>query len=439
MSLFVVIFFFLTEMGDLRFEGIYVKEIDVLKGEEVKDKWALKNRLRLCPSIKPFKTLELNAQADFVWENGTYAERDYAIDFRKAWFRWLTPIGLLSAGRMPNEWGLGIFINSGDGYDERFGVKRYGDIVDRILFATKPLGKEEPLVVALAFDRIVEDDLRINKDDVDEWLLAIMWEEEWWKTGFYSALRTHGETDTKIGAFDIWGKAEKENWKIETELVTIYGKSKALPLLYEIEKTREILQFGFALEFLYRIKSIKFYLQSGFASGDENPAGGDMTFFTFDPDYNVGLVAFEKVLAYYTKRSVERILQVSGEQKGIDQFFTKGGVTNAYFFFPQIGINLTDKIEWRTGWLFARGVKNFVDPYETAFLHGGKPTGFNGNEPSKDIGWEIDTGLFFNMEKDKKLKFSIEGGYFSPGKVFSSPDGVEEGAYDLEGRLIVFF
>ena len=438
MSPLFAIFLFLLEIGDLRFEGIYVKEMDVLKEGEVKDKWALKNKLRLSPSFKPIKNFELDTQADFIWENGTYAEKSYSIDFRKAGFKWLTPIGLLSAGRMPNDWGLGIFVNSGDGYDERFGVKRYGDIVDRILFATKPLGKEEPLVVAIAFDKIVEDDSGINRDDVDEWLLALMWEEESWKTGFYSALRTHNETDTKIGAFDLWGKVEMENWRIESEFVSICGKSKALPLLYEIEKTRKILQFGFALEFLYRIKSIKFYLQSGFASGDENPAGGDLRFFTFDPDYNVGLIAFEKVLAYYTKRSVERILQVSGEQKGIDQFFTKGGVTNAYFFFPQIGVNLRDGVEWRIGWLFARGVRDFVDPYETAFLRAGKPTGFNGNEPSKDIGWEIDTGLFFHM-KNKKLKFSIEGGYFSPGKVFSSPEGVEEGAFDLEGRLIVLF
>jgi len=438
MKLLFTIFILLMEMGDLRFEGIYVNEMDVLKEGEVKDKWAMKNRIRLGPSLKPLKNLELNLQVDFLWENGTYIERDYSIDFRKIWFKWLTGIGLLSAGRMPNEWGLGIFVNSGDGYDERFGVKRYGDIVDRILFATKPLGKEEPLVIAIAFDRIVEDDLKINKDDVDQWLFAVLWEEEIWKTGFYSALRTQNETDTKIAAFDLWGKVEKENWKMESEFVSVYGKSKALPLLYEIEKKRRILQFGFAFEFLYRMKSIKFYFQTGLASGDENPAGGDMTFFTFDPDYNVGLIAFEKVLAYYTKRSVEKILQVSGEQKGIDQFFTKGGVTNAYFFFPQIGINLTDDVEWRTGWLLARGVRNFVDPYQSVFLKGGKPRGFNGGEPSKDIGWEIDTGLFFNF-KNKKLKFSIEGGYFSPGKVFSSPDGGEEGAFDLEGRLIVLF
>lgn len=438
MNLLFAIFLFITEIGDLRFEGIYVKEMDVLKDSEVKDKWGMRNRFRLSPSIKPIKSIELNAQADFVWENGTYTEKSYFIDFRKAWFKWLTPIGLFSAGRMPNEWGLGIFVNSGDGYDERFGVKRYGDIVDRILFATKPLGKEEPLVVAISFDRIVEDDLKINKDDVDEWLLAVLWEEEIWKTGFYSALRTQDETDTKIGAIDLWGKIEKENWKVESEFVSVFGKSKALPLLYEIEKKRGILQFGFALEFLYRIKSIKFYLQSGFASGDEDPAGGDMTFFTFDPDYNAGLIAFEKVLAYYTQRSVNQILRVSGEQKGIDFFFTKGGVTNAYFFFPQIGINLTNDIEWRTGWLFARGVRDFVDPYQTAFLNGGRPTGFNGNEPSKDIGWEIDTGLFFNW-KNRKLRFSIEGGYFSPGKVFSSPDGIEEGAFDIEGRIIATF
>ncbi len=438
MNFIFVIFLFLTEIGDLRFEGIYIKGMDALKNGEIKDNWALKNRFRLSPSIKFLKNFELNIQCDFIWENGTYIENENYIDFRKVWFKWLTGIGLLSAGRMPNDWGLGIFVNSGDGYDEKFGVKRYGNIVDRILFATKPMGKEEPLVVAIAFDRIAEDELKINKDDVDEWLLAVLWEEEIWKLGFYSALRMQDETDTKIGAFDLWGKVEKENWRIESEFVSVFGKSKALPLLYELEEGRKVLQFGVALEFLYKLKFLKFFLQSGFASGDEDPAGGDMTFFTFDPDYNVGLIALEKVLAYYTKRSVEKILEVSEEQKGIDLYFTKGGVTNAYFFFPQIGINLTQNIEWRTGWLFARGVRNFVDPYQSLFVYGGTPAGFNGGKPSKDIGWEIDTGLFFNF-KNKKVRFSIEGGYFSPGDVFSSPTGREEGTFDLEGRLIVFF
>lgn len=438
-------FSILTGIGDFRMEGFYVKEGDLIREGEIGDAAGIKGRLRLSPSLKLHKKLEFDFQVDFLWEGGNvkrevseiYGSRDYLLDFRKAWFKWMTPVGLFSAGRMPNEWGLGIFVNSGDGYDWRFGVKRYGDIVDRILFATKPLGKEEPLVVALSFDRIVEDETGINRDDVDEWLMVIMWDEERWKTGFLSAWRRHIATDTNIGAFDLWGKVEKGRLKVEGEFVGIFGKTGALPLLYD-EGRRRIAQVGFAVEGMMRMGVFNLYLQSGFASGDERPAEGDITFFVFDPDYNVGLIMFEKALAYYTERSMRKILAVSNKQKGINLYSTKGGVTNSYFFFPQVGIFVRKNVEWRTGWLIARGVRDFVDPYYTSFMRGGTPAGFNGGEPSKDIGWEVDTGIFFNW-MDGKVRASVETGYFSPGNVFSFPDGRLEGCFDIEGRVVVNF
>jgi uncharacterized protein (TIGR04551 family) len=46
-----------------------------------------------------------------------------------------TPVGLLSFGRMPSAWGLGILANEGKGLDQD-----YGDTVDRIQFALVPVG-----------------------------------------------------------------------------------------------------------------------------------------------------------------------------------------------------------------------------------------------------------------------------------------------------------
>jgi uncharacterized protein (TIGR04551 family) len=53
---------------------------------------------------------------------------------KRAWAEIQTPVGLLSFGRMPSEWGLGVMANAGAGIDEDF-----GDTVDRIQFALPPV------------------------------------------------------------------------------------------------------------------------------------------------------------------------------------------------------------------------------------------------------------------------------------------------------------
>jgi uncharacterized protein (TIGR04551 family) len=53
---------------------------------------------------------------------------------KRAWAEVLTPLGLLSFGRMPSSWGMGILSHAGNGIDDDF-----GDSVDRLQFALLPL------------------------------------------------------------------------------------------------------------------------------------------------------------------------------------------------------------------------------------------------------------------------------------------------------------
>jgi uncharacterized protein (TIGR04551 family) len=59
---------------------------------------------------------------------------------KRVWAEVQTPVGLLSFGRMPSHWGLGVMANAGAGIDEDF-----GDTVDRIQFAlpsvSTPIGR----------------------------------------------------------------------------------------------------------------------------------------------------------------------------------------------------------------------------------------------------------------------------------------------------------
>ena len=59
-----------------------------------------------------------------------------SIDVQRAWAEYLTPVGQIRFGRMPNQWGLGMVMNSGDCLD-----CDYQSNVDRIMFVSgiKPL------------------------------------------------------------------------------------------------------------------------------------------------------------------------------------------------------------------------------------------------------------------------------------------------------------
>ncbi|WP_437806828.1 TIGR04551 family protein [Sorangium sp. So ce1078] len=61
---------------------------------------------------------------------GVNSPRD-SISVKRIWGEYMTPLGLLRFGRMPNHWGLGMVANSGDGYDSD-----YQSTVDRLMFVT---------------------------------------------------------------------------------------------------------------------------------------------------------------------------------------------------------------------------------------------------------------------------------------------------------------
>jgi uncharacterized protein (TIGR04551 family) len=111
--------------------------------------------------------------------SGVNSLRD-SIVVKRVWAEFETPVGQLRFGRMPNQWGLGILDNSGDGYDDN-----YQSTVDRIEFTTgiKPLD----LYVTGAWDFVNEgatsDSVGIPEgqpydlsqlDDVTEYMLQIV-------------------------------------------------------------------------------------------------------------------------------------------------------------------------------------------------------------------------------------------------------------------------
>jgi len=119
-------------------ESVRVRaQIDVL------DNWILgSNPGQVSDNLNP----DLTSHSDttypvpFYGSTRTYTPGDKTNDRdpiipRRVWGEFQTPLGLLSFGRMPSSWGLGILANAGTGLDQDF-----GDTVDRIQVALPPVG-----------------------------------------------------------------------------------------------------------------------------------------------------------------------------------------------------------------------------------------------------------------------------------------------------------
>jgi len=106
-------------------------------------------RLRILPTINVSERVRVRAEAD-LFDNYVLGSRPVdagaaysgavlvdrpVINLKLAWGEVETPVGLLSFGRMPSVWGLGIVAPAQDGLDDDF-----GNIADRIQFATMPVG-----------------------------------------------------------------------------------------------------------------------------------------------------------------------------------------------------------------------------------------------------------------------------------------------------------
>jgi uncharacterized protein (TIGR04551 family) len=91
----------------------------------------------------------LGSRSQVPPSDGFNADRD-SVRVKRAWAEVETPVGLLTFGRQPATWGLGILDNPGDGLDDDF-----GDNVDRIQFAiplrSTPIG---PITIIPIYDLV---------------------------------------------------------------------------------------------------------------------------------------------------------------------------------------------------------------------------------------------------------------------------------------------
>ncbi|MBI2894073.1 MAG: hypothetical protein HYY06_11020 [Deltaproteobacteria bacterium] len=348
-----------------------------------------------------------------------------SILLKRAWLEVMLPLGLLRVGRMPSQWGMGLLTSDGNGFDDDFGDNVRGSTFDRILFATRPVaigrvltGREPgsfPLLLAVAYDLLVEipldDDshrspygnwLAEGADDVRQWTFVAFYNDtapnplrvsDEIKAGVYFVNRKQPSTESNAFIGDAYVRLRWGMFFAEAEGLHIWGSTRAIPFPPpdpgELADQKDADIWGGVARAGVETPLFGVRLEAGYASGDAVREDEDFTGRPLHPDFNVGLLLYEEVLA-------EKTAQTWGT--GARGFWSLGGVYDSYY------LSLTGKVRPLPGLeLIALALLAMPDQVDTV-IESDDPLGVE-----TDLAAKIDFARYFRFALEAGLLFPMDG------------------------------
>jgi hypothetical protein len=441
----------------------------------------LEHRLRLNPKIVETddKGSGIEVQASFDIVSGIVAG-DTAADFRGFGvtdlsqrngfngngfnFRHLFtelrfPTGVVQFGQMPNDWGMGMLFNSGDGENVTdFGDPAFGDTVERLLFATRPfqrlfgptssLGRS--LAMAVAADVIYSDryaQLIVANgggiqfgDAAFEAVGALIYDPgEKTRGGLYVARRVQSYAqdagDLHIWTFDLhlrhadsFAALGGAMLSVEAEAAEVYGGSNHTPSLGGLSSSR-ISQQGAVLRVLGAKGLFEAEVEGGYASGDANPFDDQSNGFQMNRDYKVGLVLFDQVMLFQSQNAARRLSDPTlfgRPPRGLDLLPTEGAVSDALYLKPTLRFKPpfgNGSFRFVGSALFARAPEPYVDAFHA--LVGSAALNSYGARAGQNYGIELDGAAQYAvaLQGNLGLETGVQFGYLIPGNAFTLENG----------------
>jgi hypothetical protein len=391
------------------------------------------------------------------------------VRFRKLYGDVTLPIGLLRIGRQAANTGQGVQAADGDGRPNRFGFSRQGNLVDRILFATKPLEAFKPkeerdtsedrgMILALAYDRWVTDDVHLFGDDVQQFDVAVRYMAPRlgpmrdFFLGGYFVHRWDDANATSVNSFGGRLLTKVGDFNISAEAAANVGSTKEIAEAYRYITNddviaQDILQVGSRAVVRYDRPQFSAYMEFDYASGDPNPNNDTpLSGFTFAEDANVGLLLFEHVLSYQTARVAaagnELIRRLGATNFPPDSIWTRGSFTNSVALFPQFDVRPVKGLLIRGGALFAWAAAPVSNPIASLLARDGLTieddlVNFNGGKPGNYWGTELDGRISYRY-LDHFL-IDLEGAVLFPGDALKNADGYAARSVLVQGRTTFYF
>lgn len=250
------------------------------------------------------------------------------IQVTRAWAEVGLPFGRLRFGRMPVQWGSGMVWNAGNDP-----LSEYGDTADRLQI-TALTG---PVYVIGAYELPFEG-LVNQKDDLHSLVGGVVYQTETVGLGTYNVYRWMNDGTDKFGAYigDVWGRAELGGGSVEAEFAAVVGSGDLDATTNDVR----ISSFGAHLNGEMPLDKLRVGLMAGFAGGDGDESDSKLHTFTFDPDFNVGLLLFEEPLPTLEAASPSS----TNGGRNYDATLTWDGVSNALFARPRVGYQLRDDL-----------------------------------------------------------------------------------------------
>lgn len=463
--------------------------------------WFVHHWLRITPRLQIQDTLEVIGQLDVVTgmllgpkaidSGADQTPRNDYNGFSNVQPRWLyaqyrLPFGLIRVGQQPNHWGMGILANDGN-QPMIFGDYRYGQIVERVMFATKPGGKESDFYLAIAGDLVYRDNnARLTRgEQAFQGVLAAFWERAGDKLGVFAVAR-HQTNDKTSGsplysysdeldaiALDVHGRivqpvpggtdtfllAEAEGAYIlgQTNLIRTqdqaredgrtqvrsYGGAASVGIVHRAwgksfwsDAGTTSSAEGASASYLGAKSArgvpygdIVAQVEMGYASGDADPYDGKQKRFVFDPNHRVGLLLFDEVLRFQTARSATAatdplLTNAQRPTPGVDLLPSNGGVFGAQYINPTMIYRPRYWLDLKAGMVVAQSTSDVVDPYRVATQ--GSYVNYRGGDPKKkDLGVELDGGIDarFPLEYGLKTNVGAQAGVLFPGGALENASG----------------
>ncbi len=417
-------------------------------------------------------------QAWDTYSRNQHHSRAGASQMRQAWvglgLREFGQLTRFSAGLMTSHWGMGLLANDGSGAVDRYGRMfndpRGGDLVLRAQLSVG-LGSKSDIVTTVIADKVQGDDILLTADELfdgpstrlapqGEFLAPISGDSAnqvgaavlvgavgTQQIGIYVAHRNqtnHYDRRLDVTAVDLFAKGDFAlpldlALHLETELAYVFGTTTMGPS-YEHRK-RSVAHTGAAGQALISARRWGVVVDLLYASGDARLNDGSLTAFRTDPNFNLGLLLFDQVIAAQSARAVTRAADemLSGyPAPDLERLASKGGITNAVVVFPKLVVHPGPQLELYQGVMLAFSAAPNADPLHTR-LQGGVAANVFGHQPGRLYGIEVNMGAAMRFKVEGgEAEFRIELARLFPGSAFSTGGGRKMAEVSSARALLAF-
>jgi hypothetical protein len=410
---------------------------------------------------------------------------------RWLYVQWNSPIGIVRVGQQPSHWGMGILANDGD-HPSLFGDYRYGDISERVLFATKPFGKKSDFTVAAAGDLVYRDseaDITQQNYAMQGILIAEI-ERGFNQVGLYGVYRHQWRDQTSeplypyletinVGIIDAAGHFavpmkgteavlfgagegavilgstnEERTLDVPLTLIRSYGGAASVGVVHvghcdctqETDDGTSVAPPRRGQDDARLFGDLVGQVEVGYASGDANPLDDVEHRFTFNPNHKVGLLLFDEVMRFQTARAAvalgDPLLQNGNRPTpGSNLLASNGGVFGAEYINPTVVVRPRRWLDLKGGVVIAAASSDVVDPYRLA-TQGSYVNYLGGSAQSRSLGVELDGGFEVRIPIGHAVTIAVglESGVLFPGAALANAMGeTMRPPWMTVGRLGFFF